>query len=133
MSDYTIKRTTSLPFEKAENAIREELAAVGFGILTEIDMAATLKTKLDVDIPPRKILGACNPAFAHRVTQAEPSITALLPCSVVVNYFDDHTTELEAFDPKAMLRIAAVAGEVESVADEVQALLTRALDAAAAR
>ena len=133
MSDYTLRATVPSTFDKAENAIREELADVGFGILTEIDMAATLKAKLGVDIPRQKILGACNPRFAHRATQADPSIAALLPCSVVVREIDDTTTLLEAFDPAAMASLSPANAEIADVATEVRGLLRTALDRAAAR
>lgn len=133
MSDYTLSVTTPVGFEQAEQAIRGELAEVGFGILTEIDMAATLKAKLGVDGPRLKILGACNPLFAHRATQADPSIAALLPCSVVIREVDASTTQIEAFDPAAMARLSSANDEIADVAGEVRGLLDSALSAAAVR
>lgn len=133
MSDYTLSVTTPVGFEQAEQAIRGELAEVGFGILTEIDMAATLKAKLGVDGPRLKILGACNPQFAHRATQADPSIAALLPCSVVIREVDASTTQIEAFDPAAMARLSSANDEIADVAGEVRGLLDSALSAAAVR
>jgi uncharacterized protein (DUF302 family) len=133
MSDYTLRVTASSTFDDAERAIREELADVGFGILTEVDMAATLKAKLGVDIPRQKILGACNPQFAHRATQADPSIAALLPCSVVVREIDEGTTLLEAFDPAAMARLSPSSSEIAAIAGDVRELLASALDKAANR
>lgn len=130
MSDYTLSVTVSAGFDEAEQAVREELAAVGFGILTEIDMAATLKAKLDVEVPRQVILGACNPRFAHRATQADPSIAALLPCSVVIRSADDATTVIEAFDPAAMARLSPANGEIAAVAGEVRELLAGALQSA---
>ncbi len=133
MAGYTLQATVPSTFEDAESAIREELANVGFGILTEIDMAATLKAKLDVDIPRQKILGACNPRFAHRATQADPSIAALLPCSVVVREIDSTSTLLEAFDPAAMAQLSPANDDIADVAGEVRGLLQTALDKAARR
>jgi uncharacterized protein (DUF302 family) len=133
MSRYTLRVTAASAFDDAEKSIREELADVGFGILTEVDMAATLKAKLGVDIPREKILGACNPQFAHRAIQADPSIAALLPCSVVVREIDERTTLLEAFDPEAMTRLSAASGDIAAVAGDVRHLLQSALDKAASR
>jgi uncharacterized protein (DUF302 family) len=133
MAEYTLRATALADFDAAEKAIREELGQVGFGILTEVDMAATFKAKLGVDIPRQKILGACNPRFAHRATQADPSIAALLPCSVVVREIDRGTTLLEAFDPAAMVSLSPANGEIADVAGEVRALLATALERAAAR
>jgi len=133
MAGYTLQATVPFTFEDAESAIREELANVGFGILTEIDMAATLKAKLDVDVPRQKILGACNPRFAHRATQADPSIAALLPCSVVVREIDSTSTLLEAFDPAGMAQLSPANAEIADVASEVRGLLQTALDKAASR
>lgn len=133
MSDYTLSVTTAAGFDEAEQAVRGELATVGFGILTEIDMAATLKAKLGVDGPRLKILGACNPGFAHRATQADPSIAALLPCSVVIREIDTATTRIEAFDPAAMGRLSPANDEIADLAGEVRGLLTSALENVAAR
>lgn len=133
MAEYTLRATAHAGFDAAEQAVREELAEVGFGILTEVDMTATFKAKLDVDIPRQKILGACNPRFAYRVTQADPSIATLLPCSVVVREIDSGSTLIEAFDPAAMVSLSPADGEVADVAGEVRALLATALDRAAAR
>lgn len=127
-SDFTIQVTAPHGFDETEAAVRAGLAEVGFGILTEIDMAVTLKTKLGVDIGRQKILGACNPKFAHEATQADPSIAALLPCSVVVREIDADTTVLEAFDPAAMARLATDNTEIDAIAGEVRVLLRTALD-----
>lgn len=133
MSDYTLSVMATTGFDEAEQAIRGELATVGFGILTEIDMAATLKAKLGVDGPRLKILGACNPGFAHRATQADPSIAALLPCSVVIREIDTATTQIEAFDPAAMVGLSPANDEIADLAGEVRGLLTSALENVAAR
>ena len=102
MTDYTLSITTERPYEETVAAVREQLAEAGFGVLTEIDLKATLKTKLDVDVAPQIILGACRPELAHQALQAEPSIAALLPCNVVVRSVGETTTVVEAFDPAIM-------------------------------
>lgn len=106
VASYTIARTLNLPYDSAVNAVREALADQGFGVLTEIDLRAALKEKLDVDIEPQIILGACRPPLAYEAIQAEPSIAAVLPCNVVVRSIDEATTMVEAFDPDAMMSLA---------------------------
>ena len=101
--DYTLSRTLALPYDDAVAATREALANQGFGILTEIDLAATMKAKLDVDLPPQVILGACRPPLAYEAIQVDPSIAAVLPCNVVVRSLDGDTTIVEAFDPAVMM------------------------------
>src|SRR5450756_3067007 len=95
---YAISTTLDQGIDETLSAVRAALADQGFGVLTEIDLAATLKKKLDVDIPPQVILGACNPPFAHRALQAEPSIGLLLPCNVVVRSAGEGRTIVEAID-----------------------------------
>ena len=90
---------TGADFDTVVAKTRETLKDNGFGVLTEIDMAATLKKKLDVDIPPQVILGACNPPSAYQAVQAEPSIGVLLPCNVVVRSAGEGSTIVEAIDP----------------------------------
>lgn len=102
MADYTLSITTERPYEATVASVREQLAEAGFGVLTEIDLKATLKAKLDVDVAPQVILGACRPQLAHQALQAEPSIAALLPCNVVVRSLGETTTVVEAFDPAIM-------------------------------
>jgi uncharacterized protein (DUF302 family) len=101
--DYTLSTTLALPYDDAVAATREALADQGFGILTEIDLAATMKAKLDVDLPPQVILGACRPPLAYEAIQVDPSIAAVLPCNVVVRSLDEGTTVVEAFDPAVMM------------------------------
>ncbi len=109
----------------AEVRAREALAAEGFGILTEIDVAATLKEKIDVDRPAYKILGACNPPLANRALNAESEIGLLLPCNVVI-YADPEGTVVEAIDPGIMSQLTSAPGMAE-VASEARERLTRAM------
>ena len=106
MNTYTITTTLSRPYDVAVDQVRAALGEQGFGILTEIDLKATLKTKLDVDVAPQVILGACRPALAYEALTVEPSIAAVLPCNVVVRALDEDTTIVEAFDPDAMMGLA---------------------------
>lgn len=102
MSSHTLATTVLRSFPETVELVRASLADQGFGIITEIDMSATLKAKLDVDLPPQLILGACRPALAHQALLADPSIAVLLPCNVVVRTVDAETTAVEAFDPAFM-------------------------------
>ncbi len=106
MSSYTITTTLNRPYPAAVEAVRTALGDQGFGVLTEIDLKAALKEKLDVDIASQIILGACRPPLAYEAIQAEPSIAAVLPCNVVVRSLDPDTTVVEAFDPDAMMGLA---------------------------
>ena len=106
MSTYTITTTINQPYGDTVTAVRDALSDQGFGVLTEIDLKASLKEKLDVDVAPQVILGACRPLLAYEAIQAEPSIAALLPCNVVVRALDDDTTLVEALDPNAMMGLA---------------------------
>lgn len=127
MPGYTITTTLDRPYEAVVPAVRAALADQGFGVLTEIDIRATLAAKLGVDVPPQLILGACRPPLAHQALQAEPSIAAMLPCNVVVRSLDDDTTIVEAIDPDAMVGLAGPA--LAPVAHEARTLLTAALAA----
>ena len=106
MSTYTIATTLNQPYPAAVEAVRTALDDQGFGVLTEIDLKAALKEKLDVDIAAQIILGACRPPLAYEAIQAEPSIATVLPCNVVVRSLDSATTVVEAFDPDAMMGLA---------------------------
>ena len=128
---FTISRTLAMPYDDVLAATREALSDEGFGILTEIDLAATMKAKLDVDLAPQVILGACRPALAHAAIQVDPSIAAVLPCNVVVRSLDATTTVVEAFDPDVMLGMAGAA--LESVAADAKQRLTAALASLTAR
>lgn len=106
MATFTLSATLPRSYDDAVDAVRAALGDQGFGILTEIDLKATLKTKLDVDVAPQVILGACRPALAYKALNVDPSIAAVLPCNVVVRALDDVTTLVEAFDPDAMMGLA---------------------------
>lgn len=125
---YAITRTlTGVGFDDAVGRARAALAGEGFGVLTEIDVRATLKAKLDVELRPYLILGACNPPLAHQALLAEPGIGALLPCNVVVAENADGTVAISAIDPVSMFGVVGRA-EVEPIAREVRGKLERALD-----
>jgi uncharacterized protein (DUF302 family) len=125
---YALSATVQRPFADTLTATREALADQGFGVLTEIDIAATLKAKLDVDVPAQVILGACRPPLAHAALQAEPSVGLLLPCNVVVRSVDDSTTLVEALDPQVMVGLTDNPA-LSEVADEAGRRLAAALDA----
>lgn len=123
---YALSTTVNGPFDETLAATREALAAQGFGVLTEIDMAGTLKKKLDVDIPPHVILGACNPPNAYKAVQAEPSIGVLLPCNVVVRSAGEQTI-VEAIDPATMHELTGNAA-MKDVAVTIGGMLQAVLD-----
>ncbi len=131
MTGYTISATLDRPFDQTVDAVRAALAEQGFGVLTEIDMKATLKAKLDVDIEPQVILGACRPPLAHQAITIEPSIAAVLPCNVVVRSIGDAATVVEAFDPETMMAMAnnpaldGVAADAKQRLTDAIASLTR--------
>jgi uncharacterized protein (DUF302 family) len=125
-ASYAIAVTVDQPFKETLTATREALAAQGFGVLTEIDMQATLKAKLGVDIAPQVILGACRPPLAHAALQAEPSIGLLLPCNVVVRAVDGDRTRVETIDPAIMVSVTGNP-DLQPVATEARTRLTAAL------
>lgn len=102
---YALSATLNRTFADALEATREALAEQGFGVLTEIDIKATMKAKLDIDVDPQVILGACRPPLAHAALQVEPSIGLLLPCNVVVRYLEPESTMVEALDPAVMVQL----------------------------
>lgn len=128
MAGYTLTATLAQPYDAAVTAVRRALDEQGFGILTEVDLAATLKAKLDVDVAPQMILGACRPALAHQALSVDPSIAAVLPCNVVVRSIASETTVVEAFDPDAMLGLADSAA-LRPVARDAKERLAAALAA----
>ena len=123
---YAIGKTVSLPYEQAVERIREALGQQGFGVLTEIDVRATLKKKLDVDFRRYLILGACNPPLAYQGLQAETDIGLLLPCNVVVYETGPKTTRVAVLDPVAQLGIAG-REDLLPVAKEARSRLEQAL------
>ena len=125
---YSFGRTVDAPFEDVVSRAREALAAEGFGVLTEADIAGTLQTKIGVEMPPYVILGACNPPLANQALQAEPEIGTLLPCNVVVREDDQGAVTVIAMDPAAVLDLVGNA-DVETIAQEVKSRLERALAA----
>lgn len=127
---YAISTTVHRPYAETVDAVRAALSDQGFGVLTEIDMQATMKQKLDVDISPQVILGACRPPLAYQSLQAEPSIGLLLPCNVVVRETDDGTV-VEAVDPQTMVQMTDN-DDLQPVADEAKQRLEKALASLAA-
>ena len=126
-SNYGFGKTVSCAFDEAIQRVTTALQTEGFGILSDIDVAATLKKKLNADMPAYRILGACNPALAQRAIQAEPSIGLLLPCNVLVREVADGNVSVEFMDTDAVLQlvgkpdIAALAGEVRQRLQRVMA------------
>ena len=124
--DYAITIRTPVPFAEAVARVREALKAQGFGVLTEIDVRATLRDKLGQDIEDYLILGACNPPLAHRALNADRRIGLLLPCNVVVRTADGQTV-IEALNPQVMAEIAGQPS-LKPVADEATSRIRAALD-----
>ena len=126
--DYTINRLiTGADFNKVDARTRAALADNGFGVLTEIDVKATMKKKLDVDIPAYCILGACNPKMAMEAIRMEPRVGAMLPCNVILREVEDGV-EVSAIDPVASMQ-AIDTSALHSVAGQVRDLLSRAVAA----
>jgi uncharacterized protein (DUF302 family) len=129
---YVLRQRTADDPATADARIRDALAAEGFGVLTEIDVTATLKAKLDVEVAPYTILGACKPAYAHEAIGIDPAIGGLLPCNVVVRAHPEGGSEFIAIDPAAMMGLTGVP-ELDEVAAAVRGELIRALEAAASQ
>ena len=126
---YGMSTTVPIAYGEAVDRARAALAKEGFGILTEIDIAATLKKKLDVEFRPYVILGACNPPLAHRALMAEPDIGLLLPCNVVVYAADEPgKSVVAAMDPVEALALTGN-DDIRPIAEEVKAKLRRVLEA----
>jgi len=123
---YGMSLTLARPFDDVVASVRDALAQQGFGIVSEIDMQRTLHDKIGVEINRNLILGACNPGFANRALQAEPSIGLLLPCNVVVRGTEGGTV-VEMIDPQIMVDLAENS-EMQQIADEVAGKLSAALD-----
>lgn len=125
---YYFSKEVSLSFDEAIARVTEELKKEGFGVLTEIDVRATLKKKLDVDFRDYKILGACNPPFAYEALKAEERVGLMLPCNVIVQVTPGGATEVAAVDPVASM--AAVGNPaLEPLGMEVAAKLKRVIEA----
>lgn len=124
---YAFTKTLDMPFDGAIAHVTDALKAKGFGVLTTIDVKATMKAKLDKDMAPYTILGACNPGFAYKALQAEALIGTMLPCNVVVRQTDDGKVEVAAVDPAASMQaidnpaLATVAGEVQTMLKDMVA------------
>lgn len=128
--NYALRIDLELPFDEVLTMTKESLAESGFGVLTEIDLKKTLKDKIDVDIDDQVIIGACNPGFAHKGLQVEPSLGLLLPCNVVVRH-SAGVTVVEAIDPETMVTLTGN-DKMEPLADEVRSALRAALERIAA-
>lgn len=126
--EYYFSKVLGTSFEDAVQTVTQELQKEGFGVLTEIDVAATMKKKLGVDYPSYRILGACNPPFAHKALTLEGKIGTMLPCNVIVRQQDDGSIEVAAVDPAASMQ-AVENAELAEVADEVRTKLKRVIAA----
>jgi len=124
----SIGRTVDLPFDEALEIVEKALEREGFGVLTRIDVKATMKKKLDVDFPPFQILGACMPPMAHKALVADPEIAIMLPCNVVVRALEGGGTRVEVVNTAAMAQMFPQAG-IEEVAATVGLHLDRVLAA----
>jgi uncharacterized protein (DUF302 family) len=125
---YYFSKTLKMPFDEAVEHTTEELKKEGFGILTEIDVKATLKKKLDVAFRNYKILGACNPPFAHKALEAESKIGTMLPCNVIVQETADGAVEVAAVDPVASMQAIdnPALGEIATVIQgKLEAVIAR--------
>lgn len=127
MTDFTLSATVPQPYEQTLERVRALLADAGFGVLTEIDLRATLRAKLGVETPPRVILGACRPELAHRALATDPRIATLLPCNVVVTASGDGS-RVDVLDPAVMTELGSSA-ELDEVAAEARRRLTGMMDA----
>ena len=124
--DYSFTKEVPLSYEEAIIKVTEELKKEGFGVLTEIDVKATLKKKLDVEFNKYSILGACNPPFAHKALQAREDIGLLLPCNIIVYENTEGKTIVSIFNPKVMLSLISDPG-IEEIAQQVTEKLERVL------
>jgi uncharacterized protein (DUF302 family) len=119
---YYFAKTLQMPFDQAVQHVTDALASKGFGVLTTIDVRATMKKKLDVDFRPYTILGACNPQFAHKALQVEDKIGTMLPCNVIVQEIGKDQVEVSAIDPVASM-MAIKNPKLEAIAGDVRGML----------
>jgi len=124
---YYFARKLNIPFDEAIEKVTAALQAKGFGVLTEIDVKATLKKKLEVDFRNYKILGACNPPFAYKALEAEPLIGTMLPCNVIVQEIEDGKVQVAAIDPVASMQ-AIQNPKLAEVARQVQKMLKQVVE-----
>jgi len=129
--NYGYSKTVDMTYTEALEKVEAELKERGFGVLTEIDVKATMKKKLDKDMNEYKILGACNPPFAHQALEQEREIGLLLPCNVIVYTNDDGNTVVSAVNAEAMLSIVGEDEEMQNIAAQVSERLRDAVDAVA--
>ena len=128
MKYYSSKKLSGLTIEKAREKVVAALQSEGFGVLTDIDIQATMKKKLNKDYLPHVILGACNPVMADKVLQVEPNISTMLPCNVTLRQLENGDIEVSAIDPVAAMS-AVDNDKVAPVAQEVSSKLNRVLEA----
>ncbi|MDH2415988.1 DUF302 domain-containing protein [Nocardioides sp. CER19] len=133
MTDFTLTATVPAPYDATVDRVRALLADAGFGVLTEVDLQATLRAKLEVEIPPQVILGACRPQLAHQALQADPRLATMLPCNVVVAA-EGNATRVEVLDPAVMTTfsdapgLATVAAEARDRLSGMMKALTAGLE-----
>jgi uncharacterized protein (DUF302 family) len=125
--EYFTSKTVDLSFDQAIDKVTDLLKEEGFGVLTEIDVKDILKKKLDVDFKKYKILGACNPSFAHKALQAEDKIGVMLPCNVIVEEHEDGAVEVSAVNPVASMQ-AVENDNLQPIAEQVKSNLKKVIN-----
>lgn len=125
---YSMTKTVGLGYDEAIEKTKEELKKVGFGILTTIDVKATLKEKIDVDFGKYIILGACNPSLAHKALQIETEIGLMLPCNVIIYETESGETVVSIMNPEIISKVVADPDALKEMTDEAQSLLSEALE-----